>query len=312
MPTVDECLGKLAGATWFSKLDARAGYWQAPLAAESREYTTFLTPCGRFQFLRLPFGISTAPEFFQREMLRVLEGLEGQACLQDDIIVFGRTREERDSHLHQVLKRLQDAGITLNKDKCVLRKQSAEFLGHVVSANGVSADPVKIKALAQLTPPGDVSEVRSFLGMANHLAKFLPGLSQLTKPLCDLLYHDADWCWGEPQQKSFDSVKEALTTTPVHYDPRSHLTVSADASLYGLGAVLLQEMSGKRLPVAYASQSLTETEQRYAQIEKETLGIAWACEHFRQYLLGLQFHIETDHKPLMPLLSSKRIDEPSP
>uniref|UniRef100_A0A6B0V0W7 Putative tick transposon n=1 Tax=Ixodes ricinus TaxID=34613 RepID=A0A6B0V0W7_IXORI len=149
----------------------------------------------------------------------------------------------------QVLKRLQDAGITLNKDKCVLHKQSVEFLGHVVSANGVSADPVKIKALAQLTPPGDVLEVRSFLGMANHLAKFLPGLSQLTKPLRDLLHHDADWCWGEPQQKSFDSVKEALTTTPVlvHYDPRSHLTVSADASSYSLGAVLLQETSGKRV-----------------------------------------------------------------
>lgn len=314
MPTVDECLARLAGATWFSKLDARAGYWQAPLAPESQKYTTFLTPFGRFQFLRLPFGISTAPEFFQREMLRVLEGIEGQACLQDDIIVFGPSREEHDARLHKVLQRLQEAGITLNAEKCVLHQQSVRFLGHIVSANGISADPEKVSALCHLAEPTDVTEVRSFLGMANHLAKFLPGLSQLTKPLRDLLHSDAEWCWDKPQQESFNAVKKALTTTPVltHYDPCSHHTVSADASSYGLGAVLLQETAGQRLPVAYASRSLSDTETRYAQIEKEALAVTWACEHFRSYLLGLQFHVETDHKPLVPLLSSSRLDELSP
>ncbi|XP_049269086.1 uncharacterized protein K02A2.6-like [Rhipicephalus sanguineus] len=116
MPTVDECLAKLAGATVFSHLDARAGYWQVPLAKDSREYTTFITPVGRFQFLRLPFGISTAPEFYQREMLRILEGLDGVSCLQDDIIISGKTNEEHDTNLRVVLKKLEDAGVTLNTD----------------------------------------------------------------------------------------------------------------------------------------------------------------------------------------------------
>ncbi|KAM7300946.1 uncharacterized protein ISCGN_016523 [Ixodes scapularis] len=134
MPTVDECLARLAGATVFSRLDARAGYWQVPLAEDSREYTTFITPVGRFQFLRLPFGISTAPEFYQREMLRVLEGLDGLACLQDDIIVSGRTMEEHDKNLHKVLSRLQQSGVTLNVNKCTFRQSKVKFLGHVVSA----------------------------------------------------------------------------------------------------------------------------------------------------------------------------------
>lgn len=118
------------------------------------------------------------------------------------------------------------------EDKCMLLKQLVKFLGHVVSASGVSANPVKITVLAQLAPPSDASKFRSFLGMANHLVKFLPGLSQLAKPLCYLLHHDADWCWDKPQQAGLNSVKEALATTPglAHYNPQVHLTVSADAS----------------------------------------------------------------------------------
>uniref|UniRef100_A0A147BN06 RNA-directed DNA polymerase n=1 Tax=Ixodes ricinus TaxID=34613 RepID=A0A147BN06_IXORI len=314
MPTVDESLAKLAGAQVFSKLDARAGYWQTPLSKESQEYTTFLTPFGRFQFLRLPFGISTAPEFFQREMLRVLEGLQGQVCLQDDIIVFGSTAEEHDRNLSQVLHRLREAGITLNPDKCAFRKKEVKFLGHIVSSQGIKADPAKLSAIKKMEPPRDVSEVRSYLGMINHLAKFLPGLAEQTKPLRDLLRHDAVWYWGEAQQQAFERTKAALITTPAlaMYNPREHLTLSVDASSYGLGAVLLQESQGERRPVAYASRALTETEQRYAQIEKEALAITWASGHFRTYLIGLQFHIETDHKPLVPLLTTKRLDELSP
>ncbi|XP_037521850.1 uncharacterized protein K02A2.6-like [Rhipicephalus sanguineus] len=314
MPTVDECLAKLAGATVFSRLDTRAGYWQVPLAKDSREYTTFITPVGRFQFLRLPFGISTAPEFCQREMLRILEGLDGVSCLQDDIIISGKTTEEHDTNLRLVLKKLEDAGVTLNTDKCSFRQTQVIFLGHVVSATGISADPGKVRAITQLDPPRDESEVRSLLGSANHLAKFLPDLADFTKPLRDLLHQDAEWHWGPVQQQSFDKLKQALSRTPIltHYDAQQPHTVSVDASSYGLGAVLLQQSQQRLLPVAYASRSLTETEQRYAQIEKEALAITWACEHFRKYLLGSTFHVETDHKPLVPLLTTKRLDELSP
>lgn len=146
------------------------------------------------------------------------------------------------------------------------------------------------------------------------MAKFLPGLAEQTKPLRDLLRHDAVWYWGEAQQQAFEQTKAALVTTPAlaMYNPREHSTLSVDASSYGLGAVLLQESQGERRPVAYASRALTETEQRYAQIEKEALAITGASGHYRTYLPGLQFHIETDHKPFVPLLTTKRLDELSP
>lgn len=173
-----------------------------------------------------------------------------------------------------------------------------------------------MEAITQIDAPKDTSEVRSFLGSANHLAKFLPGLADMTKPLRDLMCADAKWYWGPAQQQSFESVKQALSATPVlvhyDYDIRSPHTLSVDASSYGLGAVLLQQLHEKLLPVAYASRSLTETEQRYAQIEKEALAITWACEHYCKRLLGSSFHIETDHKPLVSLLTTKRMDELSP
>lgn len=315
MPTVEENLAKLANAKVFSKLDANSGYWQTPLAPESQDLTTFITPFGRFQFLRLPFGIATAPEFFQREMLRILEGLPGIACHQDDVVVFGRDQAEHDANLTAVLRRFKDAGMTLNPQKCEFSKRRVKFLGHILDENGIAVDPEKTEAIRRMPPPENTTELRSFLGMVNQLAKFLPGLADKTRPLRELLLNEAAWCWHHPQQEAFDQIKEDLTTTPVlcYYDPQRPLTISADASSYGLGAVLLQTNDeGKRQPVAYASRAMTPTEQKYAQVEKEALATTWACERFRMYVLGLQFSIETDHKPLVPLFSTKRIDEMTP
>ncbi|XP_037558060.1 uncharacterized protein K02A2.6-like [Dermacentor silvarum] len=311
MPTVEENLAKLANAKVFSKLDANSGYWQTPLAPESQDLTTFITLFGRFQFLRLPFGIATAPEFFQ---LRILEGLPGIACHQDDVVVFGKNEAEHNANLTAVLQRLKGAGMTLNPRKCEFSKRRVKFLGHILNEAGIAADQEKTEAIRKMPPPENTTELRSFLGMVNQLAKFLPGLAEKTKPLRDLLLDEAVWVWHQTQQEAFDRVKDDLTTTPVlcYYDPQRPLTISADASSYGLGAVLLQTNDGKRQPVAYASRAMTPTEQKYAQVEKEALSITWACERFRMYVLGLQFSIETDHKPLVPLFSTKRIDEMTP
>ncbi|XP_064482820.1 uncharacterized protein K02A2.6-like [Ornithodoros turicata] len=291
MPTVEENLSKISGAAVFSKLDANAGYWQFPLYPESSELTTFITPLGRYQFLRLPFGIATEPEFFQREMLRILEGLAGTTCHMDDILVYGSNRKEHDKRLDAVLRRLSDAGVTFNKEKCEFGKQRIQFLGHILSPGGISADPEKTEAIRKLPVPASLSELRALFGMLNHLMKFLPGLSEISKPLRDLLASDAAWIWGPQQQRAFDSLKDQLTRTPVltYYDPGRPHTLSVDAS-----------------------SALTSTEQRYAQVEKEALAITWACEKFRMYVLGLRFHVETDHKPLVPIFSTKRLDDLTP
>ena len=148
--------------------------------------------------------------------------------------------------------------------------------------------------------------------MANQLSKFVPHLASMTKPLRDLLTKKNSWSWGPPQQEAFQVVKQALTKSPVLalYDPGLETTVAADASSYGLGAVLRQKQAdGTTRPVAYVSRSMSPTEARYAQIEKEALALTWACERFSDYLIGLRFCIETDHKPLVPLFSQKQLDE---
>ena len=315
IPTVDDILGELSGATVFSKLDANSGFWQIPLAAESRLLTTFITPFGRYCFNKLPFGISSAPELFQKRMSILLEGLSGVVCLMDDVLVVGSNQQEHDERLVKVLERVQSAGVTLNAEKCEFGKPSLKFLGHCIDKNGVSADPEKTAAICQMTPPRSVSDLRRFMGMVNQMGKFSPNIAEISKPLRELLSVKRAWLWGAEQDRAFNALKEELTkpTVLALYDPTAKSKISADASSFGLGAVLLQckdESNWK--PVAYASRSLTETEGRYAQIEKEALAVTWSCEKFSDYVLGSKFEIETDHKPLVPLLSSKHLNDLPP
>lgn len=214
--------------------------------------------------------------------------------------------------LHEVLEQMQAAGATLNAEKCQFSKESVKFLGHVVDPTGIRPDPDKVTAIRRVRTPANVGDVRRFLGMVNQMSKFSPNLPEETQSLRELLIKDNAWVWGEPKQRSFDRIKELLTNAPVLalYDPNLETVLSADASSFGLGAVLLQRQpSGVLKPVAFISRSMTPTEQRYAQIEKEALAFTWACERLSDYLIGLPFHIHTDHKPLVPLFSSKHLEE---
>ena len=245
-------------------------------------------------------------------MSEILHDVEGAVCLMDDILVHGKSKEEHDQRLLIVLRQLERAGIKLNEKKCVFGQECVKFLGQVVDQAGVRADPDKVSAIANFRTPRCVGDIRHLIGMANQLGKFSPNLAKMTKPLRDLLVKNSQWCWDEPQRQTFDNIRHELSQSPVLalFDPRRPTTLSADASSYGLGAVLLQQQDNREWkPVAYASKSITQTEQRYVQIEKEALAITWACNRFQDYLMGLEFHVETDHKPLVPLLGTKRLDE---
>ena len=193
LPQVDKILAQLSGATIFSKLDANSGFWQIPLTEQSRLLTTFITPFGRYCFNKLPFGITSAPEFFQKQMSTILTGLEGVLCLMDDILVFSKDRAEHDKRLHNVMNRIQQAGVTLNTDKCEFWRDELTFLGHVVSKHGTSPDPDKLKAIAEIQPPTTVTELRRFMGMANQLGKFTPRLATISKPMRELLSSKQVW-----------------------------------------------------------------------------------------------------------------------
>ncbi|MCG7878633.1 MAG: RNase H-like domain-containing protein [Candidatus Thiodiazotropha endolucinida] len=312
LPAIDQTLGLLSGAKYFSKLDCNSSFWQCELSMTSRKLTCFITPFGRYVFNRLPFGISSASEYFQMRITNILEGLPGVVCQMDDILIYGTTEKEHDERLLAVLNKIQDAQLTLNADKCVFRRQSVKFLGHIIGSDGVQPDPEKLSALLDMEPPSDVSGVRRILGVVNQLGKFSPNVAEYTKPLRDLLKEKNQFFWGHAQQKAFDQIKKELTKSPILalYDPNRYTVVSSDASNYGIGSVLMQKQDdGQLKPVAYASRALTPTEQRYATIEKEALGITWACERFRDFLIGKLFHINTDHKPLVSLLGNKDISE---
>ncbi|XP_064475624.1 uncharacterized protein LOC135389515 [Ornithodoros turicata] len=206
--------------------------------------------------------------------------------------------------LHAALRKLSDAGITLNEEKCQFSSTRIHFLGHVLDERGIYVDPEKTEFIRKMRAPESASELRSLFGKLTHLMKFLPGLAEKTKVLRELLSSDAAWYWGPQHKQSFQQIKKELTTSPVlaYYSRLRPHTLSVDAWSNGLGTVLLQEETdGRRHPVAYASRLLTPTEQRYAQVEKEALAVTWACEKFRMYVLGLRFQVESDHKPLVQI-----------
>ncbi|KAL0150323.1 hypothetical protein M9458_054431, partial [Cirrhinus mrigala] len=238
LPAVDQTLAMMSDAKVFTKLDARSGFWQIPLTPESRPLTTFITPFGRYFFNRLPFGIASAPEHFQRRMSQMFENFEGVLCHADDVLVYGRNRQEHDQRLHRVLQKMQEEGLTLN-EKCEFR-QHITFVGHRVSSKGIEPDPNKVKAILQMPEPTQVEDVRRLMGMANYLSKFVPQMATITMPLKDLLREKNEWA----------ELSESTCSV---------LKYSRDKS--GCGRITIW------------NRRLTDTEKRYAQIEKEALAV---------------------------------------
>lgn len=309
-PTVDDIVQKLNNARVFSKIDLRSGYHQLMLAEESRYITTFSTHDGLWRYKRLNFGISSASEVFQNVVENVIEGIDGSFNMSDDIFVFGKGKTdeeayaEHDKSLDQVLKRLDENGLTANLAKCEFRKPKMEFYGMMFSKNGIEPDPKKVEALLEMEPPVDVGEVQSLLGMTNYLARFIPNYSTVTAPLRKLTCKKQEFKWELEQQSSFEMLKGVLGTYPIvaYFDMKKETEIIVDASPVGLGAMLVQYQDKKPQVVAYGSRALTPVEQRYkSQLEREALAVVWACEYFHVYVYGAPVKVVTDHKPLVTL-----------
>ena len=297
-PTLEDVLPKLSGARWFSILDARSGYWNISLDEESSLLTTFNTPFGRYKYNRLPFGLSVAQDVFQRKIDETFGDIPGCFGIADDLVIAGWQEDgkDHDETLHAVLQRVRNTGTRFNDEKMVIRCKQIPFFGHIIGEDGVKPDPSKVDAIENMTSPSNLTQLQPFLGMVNYLSRFSSQLAMLTAPLRDLCKKSNEFIWGPEHDQAFTNVKKEITSLPnlQFYNSQKPLTLQVDASLEGIGAALIQDNG----PVAFASKAMTDTEQRYSNIEREMLAIVFGLERFHHYVYGRKVRVETDHKPL--------------
>ena len=307
VPTVEDLIVDLNGSTVFSKIDLNQGYHQLELEENSRGITTFATHIGLFRYKRLSFGVNSAAEIFQKSIEEVLQGVEGARNISDDIIVFGKNQVDHDEALRAVLQRMRENNLTANLDKCLFNQSSIDFFGHHFSADGISADEKKTSSLINASPPKNATEARSFLGLAQYLARFIKDFASISAPIRQLTHKNAKWVWGPEEQHAFVCLKACMATPEImkYFNPSLETELIVDASPVGLGAILTQVTAeGGMNIVAYASRSLTDCESRYSQTEREALAVIWGIEHFHLYLYGSSFRVITDHKPLETIFNN--------
>ncbi|KAL8603295.1 hypothetical protein ACOMHN_017408 [Nucella lapillus] len=326
LPRIEESLDALQGAKYFSSLDLASKYYQVAMSEKDQHKTAFATPFGLYEFKRMPFGLCTAPQTFQRLMTVRMNDLLFQIILVylDDILVYNKTFKEHLECLRHVLTRLQELGLKLNPDKCNFCRRSVQYLGYTVLSDGVATDEEKVEVVRRWPVPKTLQELRSFLGFASYYRRFVAGFAKISGPLHSLVgkvYQrskghggkkaELNDGWTLECQQAFEGLWQALTTAPVlaYADYSQAFILETDASLKGLGAVLSQDQDGKRRVIAYASRTLRPTKKNminYSSMKLELLALKWAVtEKFRGYLLGSRFVAYTDNNPLSYLNTAK-------
>ncbi|XP_025833925.1 uncharacterized protein K02A2.6-like [Agrilus planipennis] len=267
LTTIEEISADIKGSKFFALLDCTKGFWQIKLSEKTQKILTFATPWGRYSFKRLPFGVSSAPEIFQEILTNLLSKFKNVRVSIDDIFIHARSSEELGKTVGEVIEVMKNSGFKLNKSKCIFEAKRIKFLGHIVSANGLEADPDKVEAIQAMKTPTNKTELQRLLGMITYLNKFIPNMSDLTNPLRDLLHKNTSFTWDFYHKEAFKKIKQLLQSPPVLrlYDVNKPVTLTVDASSKNLGAALLQEGQ----PIAYGARALTKSEQNYPQIEKE-------------------------------------------
>lgn len=310
LPRVTAILDRLRDARYISSLDIKSAYWQLPLESKSKERTAFTIPGrGLYQFVTMPFGLCGAPATWQRFVDNVLgPDLEPYVFVYlDDIILVTPTFEKHVEVLSEIFKRVREAKLTLNKEKCTFCRQELKYLGYVVSERGLHVDPDKVKSIVDLPVPRNQKEVRQFCGTASWYRRFIKDFAGRMYPLTSLLKRRSQFKWTPEADIAFQDIKACLISAPILTCPDfTHpFAISCDASGYGIGAVLSQNNDVGEVVVAYASRTLSNQEQKYSATERECLAVIFAVEKFRAYVEGTKFTVITDHYSLLWLNNLK-------
>ncbi|KAL6416740.1 hypothetical protein ACFW04_013184 [Cataglyphis niger] len=313
LPQVTATLEKLRGAKYLSTLDLKQGYWQVPLESKSRPITAFTIPGrGLYQFKVMPFGLHSAPATFQRLLDKIISpALEPNVFVYlDDIIIISKTFDDHLRLLTEVFRRLRDARLRLNPEKCKFCVNQLKYLGHVVDRKGIRTDPEKVSAVENWPEPRTVKQIRQFLGMASWYRRFIANFSTIAAPLTSLTRKNAKWKWGAEETTAFRELKKTLVSAPVLACPdfARRFVLQTDASASGLGAVLTQNFEEGERVIAYASRTLNSAEKNYSATELECLAVVWGIRRMKGYLEGYSFTVITDHQALKWL---QRIEAPT-
>jgi RNase H-like domain found in reverse transcriptase/Reverse transcriptase (RNA-dependent DNA polymerase)/Integrase zinc binding domain/Retroviral aspartyl protease/Chromo (CHRromatin Organisation MOdifier) domain len=311
LPRMDEIFDRLTSAKFFTKIDLRSGYHQIRLDKDAIPKTAFRTRYGLFEFTVLPFGLTNAPSTFMALMNDVFHTyLDGFVVIYlDDILIYSSTLEEHLNHLRKILELLRQHKLYAKMSKCAFCLPKVEYLGHLLSDIGISVDKTKVDTIREWPIPRCKTDVQSFLGMVNFYRRFITSCARISRPLTQLT-GNTPFKWDNATQDAFEQLKQVLCTAPVlrTFDPNLPIIVTTDASGFAIGAVLEQDETNLRRPVAYFSRTMNPHEQNYHAQEQELLAIVESIRHWRSYLHGQKFLIQTDHASLQYLTTQEHLN----
>ena len=309
LPRIDDALDALSGSKYFSTIDLQSGYHQVAMDSDSIEKTAFISHAGLYEYNVMSFGLTNAPPTFQRLMQRILHGLDWKICLVyiDDVIIFSKTFQEHLSRLAAVFDRLREAHLKLKPSKCHFACSSVNFLGFVVSSEGILPDPSKITAVETFPVPSSVKDVRSFLGLSNYYRRFVKDFAKIASPLNRLTRKSVPFVWDPSCEAAFQALKARLCSSPilVYPDFSQAFHLHTDASQYAIGYILGQHINGCETVIAYGGRELNLAETRYSTTEREALAVVNGIKHYQPYLSCKKFYVHTDHGSLSWLMKVK-------
>ena len=284
IPSIEEIFDTLEGSSLFTTIDISWGFYQLPMDVQSQDLTAFSTPFGSYKWLRMPMGLTGSPNTFQSLLECVLIGLTWKITVPylDDCIIFARTAEEHLERLRAVLERFRNANLKINPTKCEFFRTRVPFLGHIISKDGLEADPVKVRAVKAFPVPNNPTKVKSFLGLCSYYRRYEKDFAAIARPIHAGSDSATEFQWTPEAQESFDASKHKLTSTPILVFPpmKEPFILYTDASLTAMGAVLALVQNGLERAICYASKALTKAQTRYSATKRELLAVV----HFTRHL----------------------------